>query len=152
MAKRREYNRQWYLANQEKAKARARENRLNNLERERERDRVRHALNGPRGKLAILRREIRDELWAEQGGCCYLCGDQLARKEDAHLDHDHRCCPYHKLCRFCVRGLSCSHCNLAIGNAGDDPDRLELIARNLRIKLAEMDERLASKPQQLELA
>jgi hypothetical protein len=38
-----------------------------------------------------------------------------------------------------------------VGHAYDDPARLELIAQNLRVKLAEMDARLASKPEQMTL-
>jgi hypothetical protein len=86
-------------------------------------------------------------LWQEQDGCCYLCEESVAL-ENAVIDHDHRCCPEKAFCRYCIRGLAHSTCNTAIGQLGDDPDRLELVARNLRAKLAETDARLASKPEQ----
>jgi hypothetical protein len=147
MTSRQEYNRQYYLAHREQQIAYARQNYRKNIPRERARTR-RRRLEGYKNPKYIRRDEIKQEFWCDQDGRCYLCGDVLASLETAHLDHDHRCCPYHDFCRHCVRGLSCPPCNYIIGNAGDDPDRLELIARNLRVKLAEMDERLASKPVQ----
>lgn len=147
MASRREYNRQYYLANRERAIAKSRENRLQNVDRERARYRRRRQ-GGYRNPRDISRNEVKDQLWIEQGGCCYLCGDALPNLETSHLDHDHRCCPRHEYCRYCIRGLACSQCNLLIGNAADDPDRMELVARNLRAKLAEVDIRLASRPEQ----
>lgn len=150
VADRREYNRQYYLANREKAIARARQNYRDNIPRERARA-ARRKLEGYKTPKRVSRDEIKREFWCDQDGCCYLCGDSLASLETAHLDHDHRCCPRHEFCQHCVRGLSCPSCNHLIGNAGDDPDRLELIAQNLRAKLAEMDARLASKPEQMAL-
>jgi recombination endonuclease VII len=88
--------------------------------------------------------------WHSQEGRCYLCSEPLLL-EEAILEHDHRCCPNAKWCSHCVRGAAHPACNAAIGMALDDPDRLETIARNLRAKLAEMDDRLAAKPQQLTL-
>jgi hypothetical protein len=150
MGNRQEYQRQYYLANREKLKAYARENRLKNLDRERERYRIRR-LNGYKPRQQLICDQFKDEFWSKQDGYCYLCGDPLLSKESAHLDHDHRCCPPHYFCNFCVRGLSCMACNHLIGNAGDDPDRLEVIARNLRAKLVETNERLAAKPTQATL-
>jgi hypothetical protein len=147
---RKEYNRQHYLANREQAIARARENYRQNIPRERARYR-RRRLAGYRNPRDVSRNELKEQFWAEQDGYCYLCGEPLASLETAHLDHDHRCCPRHEYCRYCIRGLSCPPCNLLIGNAGDDPDRMELVARNLRAKLAEMAPRLASKPEQMTL-
>lgn len=88
--------------------------------------------------------------WHAQNGHCYLCGEPLLL-EEAILEHDHRCCPTRKWCPRCVRGAAHLTCNAAIGYVLDDPDRLETIARNLRAKLAEMDGRLAEKPEQLTL-
>ena len=150
MASRKEYNRRYYLAHREQAIANARKNYQKNVSRERNRHQRRKA-GGYRNPRDVLRNEIKDRLWSEQGGCCYLCGDALASLESAHLDHDHRCCPYHEYCRYCIRGLACSSCNHLIGNAGDNPDRMELVARNLRAKLAEVDARIAGKPEQLML-
>jgi hypothetical protein len=147
---RQEYNRKYYLANREKAKEKARENYRQNIDRERKRYR-RRRLEGYKNPRDVSRNEIKQELWQTQDGSCYLCGDTLADLESSHLDHDYRCCPRHGFCKYCIRGLSCSTCNHLIGNAGDDPDRIEVIARNLRAKLAEMEVRLASKPEQTEL-
>lgn len=97
-------------------------------------------------------------LWVAQDGRCYLCGEEMDAGQQLGsgnatvvVDHDHRCCPRNKSCTRCRRGLAHAKCNCAIGYADDDPDVLETIARNLRVKLAEMEDRLASKPQQLEL-
>ena len=90
------------------------------------------------------RNEVKAELWQRQDRRCYLC-EQPVSLEDVHLDHDHRCCGRLSFCLFCIRGVACRGCNHAIGNAGDDPARLELIARNLRAKLDEIDVRLAAK-------
>jgi hypothetical protein len=96
------------------------------------------------------RDEIAANLWHEQDGRCYLCADPVM-PENAHVEHDHRCCPKGSFCRYCVRGLSCPACNYVVGHAYDSPDRLELIAQNLRAKLAEVNERLAVRARQLDL-
>lgn len=98
----------------------------------------------------VRRRELTARLWDEQDGCCYLCARPV-ELERAVLDHDHRCCPLDAYCSYCIRGVACNPCNQAIGILDDDPDLLELVARNLRAKLAEVDERRASKPEQLTL-
>jgi hypothetical protein len=131
----REYGRQWREANREKI-------------REQKRQRYR---DGYRDGQRRRRNEAAAKLWEEQAGQCYLCGEALESLEAAHLDHDHRCCPSHSFCTVCIRGLSHEGCNLAVGHAADDPDRLERIARNLRIKLTEIDDRLTEKPVQLSL-
>lgn len=89
-------------------------------------------------------------VWEKQGGCCYLCGDDML-PDRAHIDHDHSCCPKGKSCRFCRRGLTCSRCNQLIGLADDDPDRLRRIAGNLETALKAVGERLAGKPVQATL-
>lgn len=60
-----------------------------------------------------------EERYAQQGGRCAICaGPLLTRKMDhfAHVDHCHK--------SAAVRGLLCFRCNLAIGQFGDDLDRL----------------------------
>jgi hypothetical protein len=70
--------------------------------------------------------------WVAQRGRCYLCGERLPDdKRLAALDHDHRCCPPHRSCPRCQRGLAHGECNSLIGLAGDDPAVLRRIARNL---------------------
>ena len=91
------------------------------------------------------------EMWDAQGGCCYLCGDSLGSGFNVHIDHDHRCCPPGQSCAACWRGLSCRDCNGAIGMAKDDPARLRRMADNLERAQRAVDERLASKPEQLTL-
>lgn len=61
-----------------------------------------------------------------QGGCCASCGEVPASHNSRHerrplvIDHDHR--------TGRVRGLLCTNCNVAIGHAKDDPDRLRMMA------------------------
>ncbi len=71
-----------------------------------------------------------DALLISQSGRCYLCEDLLTSRID--VDHDHSCCPGSKTCGKCIRGLACQKCNQGVGQFGDDPDRMELVARNLR--------------------
>lgn len=112
--------------------------------------RVRRRQPGGKTPKERLRDEIIGPLWHEQEGCCYLCGGYVPL-ERAVLEHDHRCCPLGAFCRFCIRGVSCQACNCAIGYVGDDPDRLEVMALNLRARLDEVTRRLAEKPEQLDL-
>jgi hypothetical protein len=91
-------------------------------------------------------------LWEGQRGCCYLCGDELSRvSKQVHIDHDHSCCPPHRSCARCRRGLACQACNAAIGYAKDDPDRMERIATSLRHAKAAARDRINGKPVQEEL-
>lgn len=67
--------------------------------------------------------EAYDALHAKQNGLCAICGNpesqlsnQGTRKRLA-VDHDHLTGQ--------VRGLLCTHCNIAIGILGDDHKRLE---------------------------
>jgi hypothetical protein len=54
-----------------------------------------------------------EQLLAQQGGVCAICGDE----SPAHTDHDHGSGQ--------VRGLLCARCNLGIGQFLDDPVRME---------------------------
>ena len=93
-----------------------------------------------------------------QGGGCYLCGDPLAYDE-AVIDHDHRCCsdvtksgrPRTTSCDYCRRGLACGRCNILIGMARDDAERLIRIARNLAAAMLARRTRMAGESQQLTL-
>jgi len=57
-----------------------------------------------------------DEMLAEQGGKCAICGSAQSGKRRFHVDHDHE--------TDMVRGLLCSKCNTGLGLFGDDPRRL----------------------------
>src|ERR1700678_4236491 len=53
---------------------------------------------------------------ALQGWHCALCpavqGDDKRRMA---VDHDHKCCPSHKTCGKCNRGILCANCNRKLG-------------------------------------
>ena len=106
--------------------------------------------------LRIVHGLTPDQWWtifeAQDGRCCYC---QRPLPDDTrliHVDHNHSCtCGPKKTCSACRRGLACYWCNDVIGKAGDDPDRLELIAANLRRLNAESNERISAKPVQEEL-
>jgi hypothetical protein len=68
-----------------------------------------------------------DDRLAQQGGCG-ACGSTTHNGHNWHVDHDHACCPGAKSCGECVRGILCALCNLAIGYAKDDPERLRNMA------------------------
>lgn len=133
-------------AHRERVRELSRNQHTKNREKANTGRKKRYALSGdPRD---IRRREIIAGLWAEQAEMCYLCEEPLTLK-DAVLEHDHRCCSQPKgYCKNCIRGASHQECNKVAGHSGDDPDRLERIARNLRVKLAEVEERLATKDEQ----
>lgn len=65
--------------------------------------------------------EQRNEYIASRGGRCEACG---ARPEQSFggslcIDHDHGCCPTEITCGYCLRGVLCYHCNLAVGYLRD---------------------------------
>lgn len=61
-----------------------------------------------------------------QNGMC-PCGAPL-RLNEAHVDHDHDCCPTEKSCGKCVRALTHANCNKGFGQFGDDPFRMARFA------------------------
>jgi hypothetical protein len=67
-------------------------------------------------------------MWDAQEGKCPVCSEDLT--EQAHLDHDHACCPApdgkasNKLCGKCTRGILCFRCNVGLGSFKDDLVRL----------------------------
>ncbi|WP_233558698.1 endonuclease VII domain-containing protein [Micromonospora radicis] len=61
-----------------------------------------------------------DELLAEQGGVCGVCGDP----DPEHVDHDHR--------TGWVRGILCFNCNGGLGQFRDSPTRLARAITYLR--------------------
>lgn len=66
-----------------------------------------------------------DALLASQGGRCAICSGVNADGSWLSVDHDHACCSgKSNSCGRCVRALLCGHCNLMIGQSGDDAARL----------------------------
>lgn len=69
-----------------------------------------------------------EQMLVEQGNSCAVCQVSFSRKVIPAVDHDHSCCPRKRntsnSCGRCVRGLLCRGCNTALGNLGDDVDRL----------------------------
>lgn len=65
----------------------------------------------PSEYLALLER---------QGGCCALCKSLPEEGKYLAVDHDRSCCPTHRTCGQCVRGLLCSSCNTGLGHLKDD--------------------------------
>lgn len=62
-------------------------------------------------------------LLEEQKGLCAICKnppEQIGRKKNLHMDHDHE--------TDSPRGLLCSHCNVALGLAKEDPKILRAMA------------------------
>lgn len=78
-----------------------------------------------------------DLLFAKQGNKCAGCGATESGEKSGswHIDHDHDCCPLpkRKTCGKCIRGILCRSCNLTLGNAKDDIDRLRSLATYLDI-------------------
>ncbi|GIJ23721.1 endonuclease VII domain-containing protein [Micromonospora lutea] len=72
-----------------------------------------------RRRYGIGQREF-DELLAEQGGVCAVCGDP----DPEHVDHDHR--------TGWVRGILCFNCNGGLGQFRDSPTRLARAITYLR--------------------
>lgn len=143
----RQSRRDYVAKNRDIVYADARERHEANRDELNERRRQRRRKPGGKTPHERLRDDLITTLWHEQGGRCYLC-DEPVDLVNATLDHDHRCCPLGRVCRFCARGATCANCNKMIGHANDNPERLERVARNLRRKLAEIDMRLAQKPVQ----
>jgi hypothetical protein len=56
---------------------------------------------------------------------CQVCGRTFGEEGVGArvIDHDHACCPGSYACGDCVRGVLCSHCNVAIGMFGESPQR-----------------------------
>ena len=113
-----------HRANPEPARARARkwaaENRERVLEqKEAYRQSGRKAEVGRKYHLKKnygLSVERYDEMLDAQGGVCAICGAPPRDDISLHVDHDHA--------TGAIRGLTCFRCNNALGDLGDDADRL----------------------------
>lgn len=64
-------------------------------------------------------------VWSEQQGKCFVCRQDLVLgvKNGYAIDHDHQTGQ--------VRGILCTGCNLSIGHAGDNSNRLRALAAYL---------------------
>jgi len=80
-----------------------------------------------------LTKDQYDALLQAQGGGCAICGTDKPgnRALLLNVDHDHACCPGHKSCGKCVRGLLCARCNVGLGAFSDNPDRMVAAAAYL---------------------
>lgn len=64
-------------------------------------------------------------MWADADGKCEVCRKQLVRGNSHALDHCHA--------TGALRGLLCRSCNLALGYAADEPERLRALADYLEL-------------------
>lgn len=60
-----------------------------------------------------------DAILEAQGGLCAIC-KLPGNSEPLCIDHDHSCCPGHRSCGECVRGLLCQNCNKGLAHMMDD--------------------------------
>jgi hypothetical protein len=119
--------RAYAAANPAKTKARRRRYRLENVDT--------YEQSWRRGNLRKfgLTQETYDVLLRSQGGVCAICRTaKPGGRGRWHIDHDHACCPTGRACEECRRGLLCSHCNLLLGHAADEPVTLDAAAAYLR--------------------
>jgi Recombination endonuclease VII len=169
-----EQNRQYYVANRakisEQQRAYYQANRQEKLEAvkayaEANPDKIRegrrryYALRGGKVRLDALKRAHGADfvatwaaMWDAQQGQCYLCERPMDPAE-AFMEHWHGC-PGHgpkKSCRYCQRGLAHHNCNIVVGQAGDDPAILRIIADNLERANADIAARQAVMPQHITL-
>ncbi len=86
----------------------------------------------PRNRKRFLRDRYKisveqyEEMLKNQDGHCACCSAITGNKKFKYLcvDHDHK--------TGAIRGLLCQHCNQALGQIGDSPDRAERLAAYLR--------------------
>jgi hypothetical protein len=155
------YLRQWKQQNPDKVagyRRTEREKYAANPERQQEANRRWKAANPKRVRLRDKMRNhgadietVIATMWTEQDGRCYLCERPLTPGRDTVIDHDHACCPRWKSCAYCRRGLAHRTCNALIGNAGDDPELLQVITSNLKTAAEITRARIATKPVQATL-
>lgn len=138
----------------EQAIERARQWRLDNLDRfQANQRRMRSTPEGKaRSRAGHLKRKYGltldqyDEMLADQGGGCGICGRPPSDTISLHIDHDHE--------TGRIRGLLCFRCNNSLGDLDDDPDLLlaallylgpEAVPRDpeLDVRLAELKARRA---------
>ncbi len=76
-----------------------------------------HRRNNLRRQYGLTLEDF-EELLRTQNGRCAICNSESPgkRSKNWHVDHDHA--------TGVVRGILCSHCNIALGNFGDDIERM----------------------------
>lgn len=87
--------------------------------RRRKEDPGRERAYGLKYRYGITIDKFNETLRKQQGLCAMGCGSSAT-----HTDHDHSCCPGKKGCGRCFRGILCHPCNIMLGLARDDKDRL----------------------------
>jgi Recombination endonuclease VII len=81
------------------------------------------------------------ELLARQDSRCAICHvTDPGGRGQWMIDHDHRCCPGTGSCGQCVRGLLCNRCNLMLGYASDQPERLRAALEYLSKTVVKLDQ------------
>lgn len=125
--KQREASRRWREANPERLREIQREYNARHPGRRREQDRRRREANPEAFKERYRWAHVRktygltrlqwEALFDEQGRRCGCCGTDKPTKQGWVVDHDHD--------TGTVRGILCQYCNVMLGNAMDDPTRLE---------------------------
>lgn len=73
-----------------------------------------------------------EELLKAQDSRCAICLRLFEQDERTDVDHDHSCCPGEISCGCCVRGITHTACNRALGLLGESEDSLENALRYLR--------------------
>jgi Recombination endonuclease VII len=117
-----ELNKAYYAANKESVLAQQKEYYARTAERRRAYSVAWNKANPERKKathrlyLYGLTQEHYEFLLREQGERCAICLSDDWGARGPKVDHDHE--------TGAVRGLLCNHCNLLLGHAGDDVEKL----------------------------
>lgn len=113
------YNREWRDNNRDRVNAAHRRYKQNNLEKRRESYR-RSSMKRRYG----ITPEQKEEIFENQGRRCAACqADEPGGERGWHVDHCHDSGK--------VRGILCCNCNVALGHAKDDTDRLHSLIEYL---------------------
>jgi Autographiviridae endonuclease VII len=71
--------------------------------------------------------KYKQELIKQQNGLCYLCDEVLP-------DDRRNICVEHDKETGKIYGVACRGCNIGIAGFNHDPDRMERVARNIRLR------------------
>lgn len=85
-------------------------------------------LKSSRNKSHLMRRfcltvERFEQMILDQNNRCKICDKEFTVTPS--VDHDHLCCPGHRTCGNCIRGLLCNLCNAGLGSLGDNKALLQ---------------------------